>query len=167
MSEKKKIDYEKGFREFVGYLEGLVDSEDKKALLIFRRYRGKEVGEATEMFRYIYPKIRYVKDERPYFLLASLFGSYPNARQTKANLGESLGKIKKESKSVERRFLALLNAREEVLHEHLRQIIALLKSKEVSINWVELLKGINFWTHPDRFIQKAWARSFYWTDDDN
>jgi len=166
MSEKPKRDYKKDFREFIDYLKDFVESDNRAALATLRRGLGKDVATSTEMYQYIFPKLRYARDEKSFFLLASLFGSYPKARNTDGNIGASLAKIKNESGSIEKRFVALLNAREEVLHEHLRQIVALLKAKETPINWFELLRGIKFWSDPNRFIQKSWARSFWSSSTD-
>jgi CRISPR system Cascade subunit CasB len=45
--------------------------------------------------------------------------------------------------------------------EHLRQILSLLKSKDVPINWAQLLSDIRHWERDDRIVQKAWARAFW------
>lgn len=166
MNEKQKRDYDINYREFVSYLKEFVEKDDRAALANLRRGLGKEVGTSTEMYRYIFPKLRYKSDEKAYFLLASLFGFYSNANHTEGNLGASIASIKDKSGSIEKRFVALLNSREEVLSEHLRQIVALLRSEKAPVNWIELLKGIKFWSNSNRSIQRDWGRSF-WSSGNN
>ena len=161
MKEKQKRNYDADFKEFVDYLKDFAESDNRAALASLRRGLGKDVGTATEMYRYVFPKVHYKSDESAYFLLASLFGFYPKAKHTDGNLGASVLSINHKSGSIEKRFVALLNSREEMLHEHLRQIIALLRSEKAPVNWIELLKGIKFWSNSNRSIQRSWGRSFW------
>jgi CRISPR system Cascade subunit CasB len=62
---------------------------------------------------------------------------------------------------LERRFTVLLSAHVDDLPFYLRQAISFLKSKEVAVNWNQLLSDLLNWDHPDHFVQKAWARSFW------
>ena len=43
----------------------------------------------------------------------------------------------------------------------LRQAVSFLKSKDVPINWHQLMRDINHWNHPDRFVQHNWANAFW------
>jgi len=144
--------------------------DDRAALADLRRGLGKEPGTALEMFPYI---ARFLNDSRrtnenAIFLLASLFGLYPKVswrsdEKGRRNLGSSMSFLKGESASIEHRFVALLNSDEEDLSNHLRQIVGLLKSKEVPIDWNEMLRGIKQWNRSDRKIQREWAKGFWGT----
>ena len=149
---------------FIAYLERIIERDDRAILAHFRRGLGKEPGTATEMFPYIAPFTNDIKkrsQENAYFLVASMIGLYHKAKKTAGNLGDSIWLMKDESGSIEKRFVALLNADEEDLPQHLRQIISLLKSKEKPINWLQLLKDIKFWSHENRSVQRNWAYGFW------
>lgn len=156
---------------FIEYLEKIKKRDDRAVLAHLRRGLGKEPGTALEMFPYI---ARFVQNtsrsnENAFFLVASLFGLYPiyswkSDENGKNNLGKSIVSfLKDQSGSIEKRFVALLNADEEDLPHHMRQIISLLKSKDALINWHELLRGIKQWNRSDRKIQREWAKEFWGT----
>ncbi|MCX7599824.1 MAG: type I-E CRISPR-associated protein Cse2/CasB [Armatimonadetes bacterium] len=65
------------------------------------------------------------------------------------------------SESVERRFVALLRANFEDLPGHLRRAVMLLASAQIPVPWAQLLADLSYWDHPERFIQRAWADSFW------
>lgn len=66
------------------------------------------------------------------------------------------------TESIERRFIALLDADETQLAHHLRQMIQLVKAEEgIRIHWVELLTDLRNWNRDDRRVQQRWARAFY------
>ena len=159
-------------RAFVGHLERLVEREDRAALAELRRGLGRAPGEAAGMHRHIVPYIppdAAPWDEAPYYLVASLFalhqGSLPHDEEggRVTNLGASYGRLSDEvgRESVEKRFVALLNAEREELPNHLRQAISLLKSREIRVDWLQLLRDVRRWDHPERRVQRSWARA-YW-----
>jgi CRISPR type I-E-associated protein CasB/Cse2 len=43
----------------------------------------------------------------------------------------------------------------------LRQMVKVLASKEIGVDWAQLLVDLPQWSHPEKRIQKAWARSFF------
>jgi CRISPR system Cascade subunit CasB len=168
--------------KFINRLEKYVKDDDRAVLAHLRRGLGKEPATAMEMFPYVsrFTNNLYRKDENAFFSVASLIGLYPTMSWTsggkgKDNLGKSLWTLEEKmregkprqpkdetkSSSVEKRFVALLNADEEDLPNHLRQIISLLKSNEMPVNWHELLRGIKQWNHPNRKIQREWAKEFW------
>jgi CRISPR system Cascade subunit CasB len=53
------------------------------------------------------------------------------------------------------------------LHYYVRQIVALLKSHDIPVNWNRLFEDISFWEHPERRVQKRWARSFWGSAETN
>lgn len=152
--------------KFIGYLESILKRDDRAILAHLRRGLGKPAGTAMEMFPYVAPFTQNLNrsSENAYFLVASLFGLYPTASwksDDRNNLGKSLSFLKDSSDSIEKRFVALLNANEEDLPNHLRQIISLLKSKDAPVNWLRLLKDIKRWEHADKFVQRNWAKAFW------
>jgi len=149
---------------FITYLESLVD--DRGALAALRRGLGRQPGEAAEMFPYIVPWLpeRISRDgEAAYYLIASLFAYHPDSAAA-GNMGAHLARpitSEQDRPSVERRFTQLMAAHADDLPVVLRQAVSFLKSKEVPVNWHQLFRDINYWDHPDRFVQKAWANAFW------
>lgn len=69
-----------------------------------------------------------------------------------------------QSKSIEQRFIALLDAGEEQPPYRIRQMVQLLGSGEgIRIYWPELLRDLLAWNHERRPVQQKWARAFYRT----
>lgn len=66
------------------------------------------------------------------------------------------------SASIEKRFIALLDADEGQLAYRLRQMLSLLK--DYAIDFDVLCKDLLSWNHTDKFIQIRWAKAFYRTD---
>ncbi len=155
---------------FVRYLKSLEKRQDRAALAQLRRGLGKPPKTAMEMFPYLGQflshdsKPRY---ENAVFIVAALFAYYPNAQSNIGNLGASLRRLKDDSDSIEKRFVALLNAETNDLPYYLRQIIGLLKSKEIAVNWERLFKDIQNWNTDQRFVQQKWAEQFWGNFADN
>lgn len=172
MSEEIRTNDKSDDNNVVGYLKGLAKRQDRAALAHLRRGLGRKPGEAMEMYPYIG---RFIGEktnsghDRAVFLTSALFADYSDAPQNAGNLGQSVRKLSDEttSDSIEKRFVALLDADPEDLHYYLRQIIDLLKSKTIPVNWNDLFKHIQGWGHPDRWVQKKWARSFWGSSDTN
>jgi len=156
--------------KFIERMEKYVRDKDRAALAHFRRGLSKPPGTAMEMFPYVARYTRHLSDREAdaYFVVASLIGLYPtfswkSADDGKTNLGSSLSFLRSENDrdSIVRRFTALLNSDREDLPSYLRQIISLLKSKELPMNWHDLLRGIKQWNRLDKKIQREWANGFW------
>lgn len=147
---------------------------NKSDIAILKRASGSSIAESRQamgIFYKLLPRaLTYQKDEEMFFLIATLFGFNQNAFS--GNFGETmkLVKIRSKSESLDKRFLALLdtyrgfNETWSAFSFKLRQLINLASSKEVGIDWVSLLKDLSYWTHPDKFIQKKWARSYFFIE---
>jgi CRISPR system Cascade subunit CasB len=145
------------------------------ALAALRRGLGKSPGEAAEMFPYVVP---YIPDYLPpyrqddYFLVASLFAAHQviwrhtGDRREPTNLGASFRWLHAafESGSIEKRFVALLNAEHSDLPEHLRHGISLLKAHEIPVDWERLLRDLAWWDSERRSVQRAWANAYWRTE---
>ena len=101
--------------------------------------------------------------EKWYFLMATLFPLADSSN--KGNLGTALRLARtnhpEREKGFDRRFEVLLDADDDQLPFRLRQIVGLLKSAEVPINWPQLLRDLTRWNDYRRFVQEQWARSYY------
>jgi len=133
---------------------------DRGALAALRRGLGKRKG-AVEMYPYVVP---YLPEESGrewlYFTVASLFALHPLDDSEKHNLGEAIAGLPRND-SLEKRFLWLLSSETEELPSRLKTIFHYLKSREIPVCYSRLIKDLAYWSHPDRFVQLRWARSFY------
>lgn len=149
---------------FVTYLEGLRDN--RAALAALRRGLGQSPGTVADMYRYVVP---WLADDAPpwretaYYLIAALFAYHPDPGGV-GNVGRHFARTRApqgDNTAIERRFTALLAAHPDDLNFYLRQAVSFLKSKEVPINWHQLLSDVLGWGHPDRYVQQQWARAFW------
>lgn len=150
---------------FIRRLQELAASENRGALAALRHGLGRPPGAAAEMFRYVEPWLpekRSADQEAAYYLIATLFALHPKSI-AEGNLGQHMAFIRKEGgdDALERRFTALLAAHPDDLPNYLRQAVSMLKSKEAPINWDQLLRDVQAWNSPERWVQKAWARAFW------
>jgi len=158
-------------RAFADHLITLADRQDRAALAALRRGLGKGPGETAEPYLYVG---RFLPEEpwreAAFLLTAALFALHPlpwpgATDPRRSNLGGSLARLSRnvESDSVERRVVALLNSHSDDLPDHLRRIVALLKTHDIPVDWAQLLHDVQGWDWPSRSVQRAWARSF-WAD---
>ena len=155
---------------FIAYLEELHTSGNRGALAQLRKGLGKKPGTVMEMYPYIVPWIKddtYPWDEYVRYIVASLFASHPKS-DGHGNLGMALRKVKNTtgSESIEARFVTLLDAHPDDLHNHLRHAVSLSQSKDIPIYWNQLFLDLLAWNHPQRYVQKNWAKSF-WGGNEN
>jgi len=176
-NEDKRERREKREREFIGSLLDYAGNEDRAALANLRRGLGKKFGTAPEVFPFV-TRFAAIYEEEDFALIGSLFALHPeknwrgeDKEKHKRNFGASLLWFAGESNaeaSTERRFVALLNCDREDLQTHLRQAVSLLKSKEIPVDWLQLLQDVRHWNNESRFVQKKWARGFWrGADDEN
>ena len=82
------------------------------------------------------------------------------------NLGYALGRLYRaqdERPSTEKRFLALLDADEDQLADHLRHAVALLNAGDLRPDWAQLLADVSGWnrTRSRDSTRDRWAKAFY------
>jgi len=153
---------------FTKYLQGL--SENRAALAHLRRGLGKPQG-TIDMLPYVAPFLPVDRREYPaYFLAASLFAlhtlfteqNYHDIGRIFRLLGER-SSAKEATQSLQRRFTALLDANNEDIAHHLRQVISQAKSAKppIAINYSQLLLDLIGWDNPSKQVQKRWAKSFF------
>jgi len=156
---------------FVSFLNRLLAEGDRGALAALRRGLGKKPGTSAEMHRYVAP---FISEKTSawrsdcLYICAALYAEWHQGRTTAAvdepsDLGSSFRRlaIKSDSESLEKRFEALLACHCEELHVHLRHAVSLLRSKDVSLDWGQLLYHITNWNHMRRWVQRQWAQSFW------
>lgn len=176
-------------RQFIDALVQLAPSEgggeakdrreaaNRATLAKLRRGLGKSPGEALQMFEFVgkfLPERASEAEQDAYFLVAALFAMHPkhqyvaNARYHDT-LGTSFARLKREEEKngpergtpIERRFSTVLRASRDKLPEHLRHAISLLRTKEVGVDYMQLLHDIRYWDTEDRSVQRSWANAFW------
>lgn len=149
---------------FITYLEGHAD--DRAMLAELRRGLGRTPEESPGMFQYVMPFVHEHTsrwEETNMYSIASLFALHP-VSAAKGNIGEHLHSYVLavgDDAATTRRFVQLLRQDRPSLDIPLRQHISILRSKEIPVNWHQLMFDLNYWDHPNRFVQKRWARG-YW-----
>lgn len=145
---------------FVSHLEGLARRQERGAIAKLRRGAGRGAGGAVEALPFIVPFLPADDGAaEAFFLVGALFGMYPEPGGI-GNFGDTFRRLG-DHESAQKRFVALLDAHRDDVGEHLRHAVSLARSRDVPIDFRRLLRDLTFWNHPERFVQLAWARS-YW-----
>ena len=150
---------------FVAHLQRLHAADDRAALARLRRGLGKNPGTVVETHGLVQPWLpRGLPPwhEDACYLIAGLFAAHsePGGR---GSLGEAFRRLAEDrgGDSTEKRFVALLNCHAEELPTHLRHAVSLLASGGVPIDWARLLRDVQGWGHPARWVQRDWSRDFW------
>jgi CRISPR system Cascade subunit CasB len=169
MTKKKQT--ERPYDSFMATLIQQRDDNGKMAAL--RRGLGRKPGEVAETSREIQCALAWddpeVKEkERAYYLVGPLFGLYHDEITDEGNLGQHLRDLcepgEEPPPSIERRFMALLTCDGDEFDDQLRQVIFLIKSKKVEVNWQRLLHDVRQWQRGEitrNRVRQEWSRSFW------
>jgi len=166
---------EKQAHPYIDYLYSLTTDQKRGALADLRRGLSEPPGTSAPMFPYI---ARWVPErgrnawiEKVYYLVAALFAYYQSGggtegkrRLTSGNFGDHCQRAfvkEARSGSFEARFTTLLKAHPEDLPVILRQMVSLLKSADIAINWDQLFYDLTRWNSETKYIQRQWANSFW------
>jgi CRISPR system Cascade subunit CasB len=154
--------------KFADFLKSLATNANRGALAALRRGLSPEGAASVGMYRYVAGWLHEKDgpwDEQAFYLVAALFSRYPCSKSADHNFGGSYRQLnlKKESESLERRFVALLSSDSDSVGVHLRHAISLLASEDIAVDWAQLLRDLRWWGQSERRVQKRWAREF-WRD---
>lgn len=146
--------------KFIEFLYKFERGEDRGPLAKLRRCLGREDTPTPEALRLLGPFLsERTHDVHNYFIVAALFASHSQLGG-KGNFGKSFRDVG-DHDSAQKRFMALLDSDREDLPHRLRQAVSLAKSKNVPLDWLQLLADLGHWDHPKRFVQFDWAKG-YW-----
>lgn len=157
-------------QDFIAHLERLRE-RDRGAVAVLRRSLGFPPGAYPPAYPHVerFAAERHANDSwrLALYVVAGLYASHP--KQASKTLATSLGELmrKRESGSIEQRFIALLGADAENLPVYLRQVITLLAADDISLDYAALLKDLATWLNPKADadwrdgIRQRWARDFY------
>lgn len=132
---------------------------------------GESRGAVQTFYRILPPGVAGKYNEEIYFIVATLYGL--NKYRFTGNFGSTMRTVKNkfDSDSVDKRIAILLDSDFDLISGYqpgggemsyrLRQCIRLANSKEVGVDWPQLIKDLEYWTHPDKKVKKRWASSYF------
>lgn len=155
-------------REFISYLETLQKC-DSGALAALRHSLAFAPGSYPKAFPYVERFVGadwHERDARRLarYAVAGLFARH--SKQAGQSFAYAFGDLmrRRESGSIEGRFVALLGADSENIFDYLCQAISLLAADGIGLDYAALLNDLSVWMNPhadrDRLRQR-WARDFY------
>lgn len=140
---------------------------DRGAQAALRRSLAFAPGTWPAVFPYVEPFVRGQSrwKRAVAYLVAGLMAS-SKASSASGNLGDAafVLRVRTDSRSVESRFVALLDADEEQLPHRLRQMITLMAGHDIAPDWALLRRDLERWMHDERYIQQRWAERYYAQD---
>jgi len=160
-------DVDERTKAFVAHLLALAQParENRAALAALRSGLGVPPGAAPRMYKYVAPHLgdRAHPSDCWFYTAGALFAWHPmhDAGQSLGAALRALVDRPEAGDSIEARFTALLSSHPDDLPDHLRQVVGLLRSKDVGLDWFRLLNDLIHWDLPDRAVQSRWARDFY------
>jgi CRISPR system Cascade subunit CasB len=147
-------------------------NRDRGALATLRHSLTFEPGAYPKSFPYVERFVSADAHERDarrlaLYAVAGLYARHPeNSGQS---FSAAFGQLfrQRDSDSLEKRFVTLLAADAENIHDYLRQAISLLEAEKIGCDYAALLDDLSLWMNPragverlDRLRQR-WARDFY------
>ena len=166
-------------REFINEL-GEIRKNDRGRMSELKRNAGDLLpGNGTSWFYSLIRSDRRRRHREIYFLIATLFdfNRHEGRKIVKGDFGKALLQLANNMKQLPkdfRRFHILLDADFERIYDaddeafpwaegggemafRLRQMVKLMASKDVGVDWPELLVDLCSWSTSNRRIQKKWA----------
>lgn len=152
--------------ELIVQLRALRERNNRAALAAIRR--GLSAPTSAEVLREVLPFVsaKHSNHEAMYILVAALFATH-SLEVEQQSIGTALRRVRdmpNSGDSIEKRFIALLDADHEQVAVHLRHAIQLCQSRNIGVDYNMLLRDVLYWDAPQRWVQLRWARDF-WGDN--
>jgi CRISPR type I-E-associated protein CasB/Cse2 len=162
---KKQVHLENS-TEFLIEIQKIIE-KNPKAKAILRNALSLDPHHIQSTYWIVLPRLGKVDrwDQRFYILVAGLLAQYPQKIQADMEQRKNFGGSYRQllnitgTGSTEQRFKTLIST--DLVDMPLVSAIRHMKAKDVSVDYIQLLTDILQWDHYDRFIQDAWARSFW------
>ena len=153
---------------FIGHLEQLEQQDDRGALATLRRSLvdpGNNFSAFPIIGSFFPPDIKPWELER-LLVVAGLYAIHQSNMADGKSLGHSLRRLRtavtdQDHHSLDLLVSALLNAEEEDLSIRLRHVVSRLASKDIAIDYAQLLRDVRAWSNSRRYVQRKWAHD-YW-----
>jgi len=155
--------------QLIKRLEELRDKENRAALATLRRALSGQLEDTLRAFQHIgYSLPSREHDQDTGILIGALFALHPREGGG-GNMGDHVAALRRadenKTQSAERWFTALITSHRDDLPTALRQIIGLLESGQIPVNWAQLLYDLDYWDHEQHFVQRQWASAFWQTQE--
>jgi len=155
--------------KFINYLVSLRE-RDSGAMAMLRHSLAFAPGTYPKAYPYVEPFVAeswHTQDSRRLALygVAALFARYPVIDEEKT-FPQAFAVVcnKRDSNSLERRFIAILDADSDTIFDYLRHAISLIATEGIGFNYAGLRNDLVVWMNRinnlDRLRQK-WAKDFY------
>ncbi|MEF9996714.1 MAG: type I-E CRISPR-associated protein Cse2/CasB [Burkholderiaceae bacterium] len=149
-------------------LQRCADS-DSSVIAEFRRSLSFDPGTYAPVFPWLEPHVGHAANrarERAYLVTGLWALASKRGSGDPCSLPDAMRRVarSRESRSVEARFVALLDSEGDELIWRLRHVIDLIAAEKVTLNWPALLRDVLAWDADSRFIQQRWARE-YWRSE--
>lgn len=176
----QKLEYEK---RFIAWLEKLnpdvTKGADRKPMAELRKSLSFDLGTYYPVYAYVEGLVPVLDGEgrwvrQMHYLVAGLYALVRPASPKGATFGRAAQLLmqKRDSGSIEQRFLALLAAEKaDELSYHLRQLASLMRTEGIAIDFAVLLADLKRWRSARWYVrdqsarrlpvQQRWARDFY------
>jgi CRISPR system Cascade subunit CasB len=140
--------------------------DDNGAKATFKRALSGEERHVRNTYSMVLPYLEGIheRQQEVWIFVASLSVYYPQAiREKQQNFGSSCRGLANntQSEGADRRFRALLDTALADIQSPLTALVRQIKTKEVRIDYPQLLADLCQWDHPDQYIQDRWARTFW------
>ena len=158
-------------QRFIAHLQALKE-KDRGALATLRHSLAFDPGAYPKAYPYVERFVSAGAHERDarrlaLYAVAGLYARHPKISEQ--SFAAAFGEVfrKRDSDSLEKRFITLLAADAENVHDYLRQAISLLAAENIGCDYASLLDDLSQWMNRyadverlDRLRQR-WARDFY------
>lgn len=154
--------------QFIAHLNALKE-RDRGALAALRHSLAFEPGCYPKVFPHVERFAGAALHERDsrrlaLYAVAGLFARHP--QQDPQSFAAALGELmtRRQSSSIEGRFIALLGADAENIVDYLRQAVSLLAADGIGCDYARLLDDLSRWLNPNEDpsrLRQRWARDFY------
>ncbi|MEI6319964.1 MAG: type I-E CRISPR-associated protein Cse2/CasB [Pseudomonadota bacterium] len=149
---------------FVRHLLALAE-RDRGSMAVLRRSMSFDPGTYPAAFPLVEGFVSYAvssESRRSLYLLAGLFAGH-RRHEPRNTLATAFAQLRQRrgAASLEKRFVALLDADDEQLPFRLRQAVSLLAVDGIGFDYERLAGDLPWWGAEDRRVQQKWARDFY------
>lgn len=169
MTEKSTASKPSHAQRFLEAIEARMEA-DKAVGAALKRSLDGTAEHRRDIYPYVLPLLGDLKphQQEPYLLVAALYALHPTPlkREQPRRFGRVCAHLAKAgtSEGPERRFKALLDTEAEDWAVPGAALVRLMKSKQIDVDYVSLLGDLQWWSHPDKWVQDRWAREF-WAPD--
>jgi CRISPR system Cascade subunit CasB len=161
----------------IRFLQSVSDrvNRDNGAKADFKRALSGEPEHVLRVYPFVLPYVGKLSDfeseqqrqeKQIWIPVACLSVYYPQPIQKTEkprNFGHSCRSLATatNSEGADRRFRALLDLVLSDIQSPLAALVRQMKSKDIAINYAQLLADLRQWEHPKQYIQDRWARAFW------